>query len=763
MIENTVTFVNPKPAANLELPKRWQIRVRGAVQGVGFRPFVYRLAERFDLTGWVRNDGDGVVIDVQGRYLEAFLDALRGECPRLARIDAIEHGDLVLTDYSSFVVIPSGGGKITTVITADYSVCDECVRELFDANDRRHLYPFINCTNCGPRYTLTRKLPYDRVNTSMAQFAMCRQCAREYQDPADRRFHAEPIACPSCGPMLDTGVAEIVSRLGAGEIVAIKGLGGFHLACDARNETAVNRLRQLKQRDNKPFAVMLANLDSARRLAVLDDGAEALLQHPARPIVLVHRRGAQLPAAVAPDVPWLGIMLPYTPLHHLLFYHAAGCPRDSEWLTAAQDLVLVMTSANPGGEPLVIGNTEACQRLAGIADHIVTHDRDIVVRADDSVMRVIDGAPAFVRRARGFVPDSIQLPRPVPPILAVGAYLKNTVCVTRGREAFVSQHIGDLDNVSAIRFFEESVHHLLDILQVEPRIVAHDLHPDFPSTRFAVDLGIATVAVQHHHAHIAAVAAEHRLDEPCLGVALDGFGLGPGAESWGGELLWMHGAQWRRVGHLNPLPQPGGDVAARQPWRMGAAALHALGRGAEIASRYHDQTGAAVLAQMLEKRVNAPHSSSCGRLFDAACGLLGVVPHAGFEGHAPMVLEGLVPQPVSMQDGWRLADGVLDLLPLLEQLIDRDAQHGAALFHGTLIDALTSWIEWAAMDTGCRVIALSGGCFLNQLLTAGLSRSLRHIGLGPLLPRRLPPNDGAISLGQAWVAAHDPGLHHLHS
>ncbi len=763
MIEHTVTLVDSKTVADLDPSKRWQIQVRGAVQGVGFRPFVYRLARRFGLTGWVGNNGDGVVIDVQGQYVEAFLEALRSECPPLARIDDIELCGLTPTEYSSFVVVPSGEGKITTVITADYPVCDDCVREMFNANNRRYLYPFINCTNCGPRYTLTHKLPYDRVNTSMAQFAMCRQCACEYQDPVDRRFHAEPIACPSCGPKLDTDVAEIVSRLGAGEIVAIKGLGGFHLACDARNETAVHRLRQLKQRDKKPFALMLANLASARRLVELGGCGEALLQHPAHPIVLAHRRGAQLPVTVAPDVPWLGVMLPYTPLHLLLFYHAAGCPREAEWLTAAQDLVLVMTSANPGGEPLVIGNDEARQRLAGIADHIVTHDRDIVIRADDSVMRVIDGAPAFVRRARGFVPEAIKLARPVPPILAVGAYLNNTICVTRGREAFVSQHIGDLDNAPAIRFFEESVHHLLCILEVEPCAVAHDLHPDFPSTRFALDLGIATVAVQHHHAHVAAVAAEHCADEPCLGVALDGFGLGPDADSWGGELLWVHGAQWRRVGHLKQLPQPGGDTAARQPWRMGAAALHALGKGAEISSRYSDQPGAAVLAQMLEKNINTPRTSSCGRLFDAACGLLDVVPHAGFEGHAPMVLEGLVSQPTAMQDGWRLENGVLDLLPLLEQLIDQEAQHGAELFHGTLIDALTHWIASAAVDTGCHVIALSGGCFLNQVLSAGLLKSLQYIGLKPLLPRRLPPNDGAISLGQAWVAAHTPGPGRLNS
>ncbi len=732
---------------------RWRIRVRGAVQGVGFRPFVYRLAHRFALSGWVRNDAEGVLIEAQGCGLERFVDALRDECPRLARIDAMEWDALVPGEASAFHVVSSERGTVNTVVPPDYPVCGDCLHELFDPDDRRHLYPFINCTNCGPRFTLTHELPYDRVRTSMARFDMCPDCDREYRHPGNRRFHAEPVACPRCGPVLDTPVRDIVARVRAGEIVALKGVGGFHLACDAGNAETVDRLRALKQRDHKPFALMLANVDSAERLVVLDGAARELLEGPARPVVVARRRADSLPESIAPGLPWHGVMLPYTPLQYLLFHCDAGSPEGTEWLSRAHDLVLVMTSANPGGEPLVFENAEARRRLAGIADHIVSHDRDIVVRADDSVLRIVDGAPCFLRRARGFVPEPIKLARPVPALLAVGAYLKNTICVTRDREAFVSQHIGDLRNPESIRFFEECVYRFLDMLEVEPEAVAHDLHPDFPNTRFADSLRLPGVAVQHHHAHIAAVAAEHAVDGPCLGVALDGFGLGPDGESWGGELMWVQGAEYRRLGHLQELPQPGGEIVARQPWRMGAAALHALDRGAEIARRFRDQAGAEVLAQMLAKGVNTPPSTSCGRWFDAACGLLGVVPRAGFEGHAPTVLEGLVERPRVFHRGWRLREGVLDLLPTLAELLDCGAREGAELFHGTLIAALSEWIESAAgPDSGA--VVLSGGCFLNRVLATGLSRSLQRKGLRPLLPHRLPPNDGAISLGQAWVAAH---------
>jgi hydrogenase maturation protein HypF len=423
-----------------------------------------------------------------------------------------------------------------------------------------------------------------------------------------------------------------------------------------------------------------------------------------------------------------------------------------DWLEAAQDLVLVMTSANPGGEPLLSDDREAARRLAGIADTIVGHDRAIAVRADDSVVRVIDGKTAFIRRARGYVPDPIELAETLPPILAVGGHLKNTICVTRGSEAFVSQHLGSLDNPEAIRCFEETVEHLLALLDVRPEIVAHDLHPDFASTRYAHAQGLPTLAVQHHLAHVAAVMAEHRTSAGVLGLALDGFGLGPQGESWGGELLRVDGARWRRLGHLRELPQPGGDVAARQPWRMGAAALFDLGRGDEIAARYADQPGSDRVAEMLRRGISSPPTSSCGRLFDAACGLLHVLPRSSFEGQAPMLLESLVETPRVLAGAWSFRDGVLDLRPLLAHLVDGDPREGAELFHGTLVAAVADWVGAAAADSGLSRLILSGGCLVNSVLASGLVDALARIGIEALLPKRLPPGDGALSLGQAWVA-----------
>ncbi len=761
--------------SGIEPPARVRVRVTGQVQGVGFRPFIYRLAQRFALTGWVRNDAAGVVLEAQGGRLVDFVAAIEREAPPLARIDSVEAEVLGWQPERDFAILASGAGPVRTAVTPDIATCPDCLGEVFDPADRRYLYPFLNCTHCGPRYTITRRLPYDRAQTAMAGFPMCMACGQEYREPLDRRFHAQPTACPACGPALTMPVAEIVARLRRGEIVAIKGLGGFHLACDARNEEAVTRLRLRKQREEKPFAVMVANLASARRLAGISAAEAALLTDAGRPIVLLRRHdgGPDLAAreelaapelgapalapSIAPGIGWLGLMLPYTPLHYLLFHEAAGRPEGLDWLDRPQDAALVMTSANPNDEPLVIDDAEARERLGGIADAIAGHNRPILVRADDSVMRVIGGAPSFLRRARGFVPGAIRLARPVPAVLAVGALLKNTVCITRGDEAFVSQHIGDLNNPKAIRFFDDMVAHLLDILEVTPEIVAHDLHPDLHATRyaerFAAARGLPVIAVQHHHAHVAAVLAEHRMDGPALGLALDGFGLGPGNEAWGGELLRVAGASCARLGHLAPLAMPGGDAAARQPWRMGAAVYDRLGRGAEIPQRWADQPGARVIAELLQKRVNARETSSCGRLFDAACGLLGVQPWASFEGQAAMRLEGLVTRPEVMADGWRIEDGVLDLLPLLERLIGCDPATGADLFHGTLIAALTDWTARAATKTGDRIVALSGGCLQNQILAEGLLGALSERGLTALLPRQVPANDGGLSLGQAWVAA----------
>lgn len=738
--------------------ERLRIRVRGRVQGVGFRPHVHALARRFGLTGWVLNDPQGVLIEVQGAATAAFRTALSDEAPPLARIDSVDSEAVPpLPGEGSFAIRHSeSAGAITTGIGPDAAVCPACLAELFDPADRRYRYAFLNCTHCGPRYTITRRLPYDRPQTAMAGFPLCPDCMAEYKDPADRRFHAQPTACPTCGPRLSHPPEDILAALHDGRIVAIKGLGGFHLACDATRADAVERLRRVKQRNGKPFALMVANAESATRHVHMDADVRRLLEGVARPIVLLRRRAdaPELAPDIAPGLAWLGVMLPYTPLHYLLFHEAAGRPDGTGWLREPQDLTLVMTSANPGGEPLAIGNGEARERLAGIADLIVDHDRDIVIRADDSVVRKLAGAPAFLRRGRGHVPEPIRLARAVPPILAVGGHLKATICVTRGDEAFLSQHIGDLDNAATLGFLEETVAHLLHILGVEPVAVAHDKHPDFQSTRFAERSGLPAVAVQHHHAHVAAVMAEHRIEGPALGLALDGFGLGEGGGSWGGEMLLVDGMRSERLGSLAPLAQPGGDVAARQPWRMAAAALVRMGRADEIVPRFAGHGPAEGVRRMVERGINAPLTSSCGRWFDAACGLLGVRAVAGFEGEAPMALESLVRRPRVAAGAWRIEGGDLDLTPLLERLLSvTDAVEGAELFHGTLAAALVDWTLPVLHARGLDRVVLSGGCLMNAVLAEELTAGFRAAGVEPLLPRLAPANDGGLSLGQAWAAS----------
>jgi hydrogenase maturation protein HypF len=773
----------PAPALSLNPADRLQrhLRVSGIVQGVGFRPYIWHLARELKLAGWVRNDAAGVEVLVEGEaaQVEAFTRRLPTGTPPLAQVRELSWTDAPASGaLSDFSIGESGAGQAATLIGPDTAVCADCLKELFDPADRRWRHAFINCTHCGPRYTLTRGLPYDRAQTSMAAFPLCPDCTREYRDPANRRFHAEPTACPVCGPKLSLvtpvgraiacadPIAETLSRLRAGQIVAIKGLGGFHLACDARNAEAVRRLRDRKQRDEKPFAVMAANLASIGDWVELHEGEAELLQSPQRPICLLRKRpgaDATFPD-IAPGLAWLGVMLPHTPLHWLLFHEAACQPAGTAWTEQAQDLVLVMTSANPNGEPLAIDNAEAVVRLAGIADALLLHDRDIVVRCDDSVVRQA-GDPAhpsvqFIRRARGYTPRAIRLPRPGPSVLALGGYLKNTVCVTRGDEAFVSQHIGGLDNPAACGMLTEVTQHLLDILQVTPDAVAHDLHPDCFSSRHALTLAtqwVPAIAVQHHHAHIAAVAAEHGVTGPILGLALDGVGLGSDGTAWGGELLCVDGAQFSRLGHLAPLALPGADKAARAPWRMAAAALHRLGRGDEIARRFPAQPAAAQLDQLLQRGLNCPSSSSLGRWFDAAAGLLGVREVMAYEGQAAMLLEGLAEQAgavAAWDAGYILHDdGRLDLLPLLARLAgETDPVRGAGLFHATVAQALADWTARAARRQRIHTVALGGGCFLNAILSRGLGQRLRAHGLTVLEARQVPPNDGGLSLGQAWVA-----------
>lgn len=779
-------------------PQRHTLRVRGAVQGVGFRPFVYRLAQELGLQGWVLNDSDGVLIEAQGpaAALTELQRRLHSDAPPMARVQSVQASALApLTGAPpGFHILASRGSTraaVTTTIPSDTATCADCLAELFDPADRRHRYAFINCTQCGPRYTLTRRLPYDRAMTSMAAFPLCPACRREYTAPADRRFHAEPNACPVCGPTLalvdpqglplaaagEDTIAATLALLRAGRIVAIKGLGGFHLACDARNAAVVALLRQRKQRDEKPFAVMVANTESALTLVGAGPAELALLESPERPIVLLPWRagreasGDALPG-IAPGLQTLGVMLPCTPIQFLLFHEAAGRPPGTAWLRQAQDLLLVMTSANPGGEPLVRDNGEALARLQGIVDALLLHDRDIVARCDDSVLRVVaDAAPQFIRRARGWTPRPIALGAHwdgSASVLATGGGLKNTVCVTRGSEAFLSPHIGTLDNAATCEALVEMAEHLCRVLDVQPQALAHDLHPDFFSTRHAqaqaAARGLPVFAVQHHHAHIAAVAAEHGVQGPLLGLALDGVGLGSDGGAWGGELLRVDGARFERLGHLAAIALPGGDTAAREPWRMAAAVLHRLGRGAEIESRFDHRPAAAALRQMLERSLRCPPTTSLGRWFDAAAGLLGVRETSAFEGQAAMQLEALAASASTRPPDAELealvtlhADGGLDPTPLLARLADTadgDAAAAAALFHHALAAGLARWVARAAAGSDLRTVALGGGCFLNALLNALLLPRLQALGLRVLQARQAPPNDGGLALGQAWVALH---------
>lgn len=730
------------------------LKVNGAVQGVGMRPFVHRLATECDLAGYVRNGADGVTIEVEGTRVEEFARRLRSEAPPLARIDTLLREELPAVGETEFVIRESLDGEMMTRIVADAATCDACLAELFDPASRYFAYPFVNCTHCGPRYTITRRLPYDRRQTSMASFPMCPDCAAAYTDVRDRRFHAEPVACPACGPKLSHPIAEIAEAIRAGCIVALKGIGGFHLVCDGRNAEAVAALRSRKAREFKPFAVMVANIASLPTVAEASPEEQALCASVARPIVLMRARPGVLAPALSPGLSRVGVMLAYAPVHHLLFAALAGHQFSDHDPHAANDFVLVATSANPGGEPLVVDDEDAIRRLAGIADLIVTHDRAIVVRADDSVAQIVAGAPSLLRRARGYVPEPVALVEDGPATLALGAHLKSTVTLTRGREAFVSQHVGDLDTSETLKFYRETIAHLIDIVGVKPELVASDLHPDYRSSQMAEEFGLPVVRVQHHAAHVAAVAAEAGLGGPALGLALDGHGLGDDGGAWGGELLLLEGAGHRRLGHLSLLPLPGGDRAAREPWRMGAGALASLGHPELAATLFSDRPLAGPIADRIASGADRLATTSLGRLFDAAAALLGVRAVQDYEGQAAMELEALVDRPVALSGGFLLEGGVLSFAPLLGHfaLTRPDPCTGASLFHGTLIEGLAALARHGAAETGLKAIALGGGCMMNRVLAEGLSAALAQSNLTPLLARRLPANDGGLSFGQAVLA-----------
>ncbi len=754
------------------------MQVRGVVQGVGFRPFVYRIAGEEDLSGHIGNDTGGVTIEVEGleASVERFLVRLRAEAPPLARIDSIAVQDLEPCGEEGFRIESSSvKGRVNTGIPPDAATCPECLRELFDPSDRRYRYPFLNCTNCGPRFSITRRIPYDRPQTSMTRFKMCAACQQEYDDPTNRRFHAQPNACWECGPHLmlvatdgtvipaKDAVSETIELLLAGQVMAIKGIGGFHLSVDATNEDAVLKLRQRKRRFGKPLAVMVRNIEAARTLCVLSPDEEALLLTSARPIVLARaRQQCGIAPSVAPGVPWLGIFLPYAPLQHLLF-------------ADERVYALVMTSANLSEEPIAIDNEEARVRLDRIADAFLVHDREILQRCDDSVAAIVDGAPQLIRRARGFVPLGVPLRLEAPPLLAVGGHLKNVFALAKDGVVYQSQHLGDLENITSLAFFNESLAHLMRTFDIEPDTVVHDMHPGYLSTswakKWAKEHGLQTIAVQHHHAHVAACMAEHQIDGPVIGIALDGTGYGTDGQIWGGEVFICGLEGFERFAQLEYVPMPGGEGAIREPWRMAFGHLHAAGIDLAhdaIRSRLGiSEQEERLLKKMIERKVNSPLTSSCGRLFDAVAALVLGRREVDYEAQAAIELEGVAIDERD-EDGYPMElagdeknSGQMIRIRAVAMwhavLGDLKAGRGeaviAARFHAGVADGFVRAALRAREAKGLNRVVLSGGCMHNRRLARLMRAKLEAEGFAMLQHRRVSPGDGGLSYGQAAVAA----------
>ncbi len=774
---------------------RHQILVQGQVQGVGFRPFVYRLAYQYGLTGHVRNTAQGVIIEVQGslQKLQDFALALPKELPPLAELSHMSVSlSTILPEENAFTIIHSQQTQEqghSVLISPDVSLCAQCETDMADTENRRHLYAFTNCTNCGPRYTITKSIPYDRATTSMACFPLCPQCQKEYDDPMDRRFHAQPNACPTCGPQMwyiDTAATSehcvlapdskqeplesLSHALLSGKIAAIKGLGGFHLACYAADEAAIARLRMHKNRPHKPFAVMVADMASAKAIAHINSEEERLLVSRERPIVLCRHKEI-LPSTLAPDTDALGIMLPYTPLHSVLFTYLERIHKAQEKHTP---LALVMTSGNAGGEPICLGNRESLHRLRNIAEVFLLHNRDILVRTDDSVcalqkVTATTQQAVYFRRARGFVPRALVLQniksKTLPTVIGMGAELKNTLCLTRKNTAFVSQHIGDLQNLETLSFYEEVLAHMEMLLQVKPHCLVHDLHPDFLSTGTAQTIAeqrnIACIALQHHYAHAYAVLAEHNLQSPCLALSLDGTGLGEDGTIWGGELLYINNTQHTRLGRLSPFALVGGEQAIREPWRIAVALAHNSPHEAQLRERY---AMSAPVLEMLTKNIRSPLCSSAGRLFDGVAAALGLCDVTSYEGQAAIRLEQIQKNishaahfienlechiPHKQQDMWELSSHKL-FNRALHDAQYTNAATAAYNFHHNLAEGFSRMASLAAQQQQVSHIALCGGVMQNATLYTMLYKKLTAQGLTVLTPQHMPCNDGAISLGQAY-------------
>ncbi|MBI1763009.1 MAG: carbamoyltransferase HypF [Acidobacteria bacterium] len=749
---------------------RTQILVRGIVQGVGFRPYVYTLAQRRALTGRVFNNPTGVVIEVQGEpcAIEEFVCDIRLHPPPLSHIEAVERNDnLTPADFRDFRIVASApeGAKFTP-ISADSATCPDCRRELFDPRDRRYRYPFINCTNCGPRFTIIEGIPYDRAQTTMRDFEMCPACRAEYENPLDRRFHAEPIACPDCGPQLfltdahgheRANAEEAVSRtrqlLAEGEIVAIKGLGGFHLACAARNAAAVARLRQRKYREEKPFALMAASVAVVRQFCLVSAAEEQLLSSERRPIVLLERRPeAALPTAIAPGVRALGFMLPYTPLHHLLL--------------EGLEHPLVMTSGNVSDEPISYEDADAMQCLCEIADYFLRHNRRIFMRTDDSVARVVAGQEMILRRARGYAPAPLKTAfKFKQQILACGAELKNTFCLARDQHAFISHHIGDLENAETLRSFTEGIEHFKRLFDLRPTVVAYDLHPEYLSTKYAQALAddVRKIGVQHHHAHIASCLADNQVAGEVIGVAMDGLGFGSDGKLWGGEFFVADFAQAERLAHLAYIPMPGGAQAIREPWRMAAVYLQRA-LGATFLNldlpfvRQLDRRAWTTLQRMIATGVNSPETSSMGRLFDALASLLGLRNTVTYEGQAAIELETLADRGVTQGYEFELMDdGTIKAEAVIQHAVDdllngRPSSEVSAKFHLAVAHLIVEVARQTRAQRRFNRIALSGGVFQNMFLLERVCQMLVADGFEVFTHHRVPANDGGISLGQAAIA-----------
>lgn len=756
---------------NLE---RRKIIVNGTVQGVGFRPFIFRLASELKISGHIQNTKDGVEIEAEStsKNLTQFIGRISEEAPPLARIQEISANEIQTTGEKMFSILSSIAGSIAQSFPPpDIAPCADCMSELRDPTDRRYRYPFINCTNCGPRYSIINGLPYDRPTTTMHEFPLCPECEIEYRDSMNRRFHAQPVACDICGPELwleikdgeripgSRSIDRCVDLLNRGMIVAIKGIGGFHLACDATSDEAVLKLRQRKLRDEKPFAIMVGSIESARLVCEISSIEERLLLSPERPIVILRAvESSPISKHIAPNNRNIGLMLPSSPLHNLLF---------------DEERFLVMTSANISDEPIIFKNDEARKKLGAIADAILMHEREIVTRIDDSIARAIGDRPLIIRRARGYTPSPIRLQFEMPPILATGADLKGAICVTKGRNAILSQHLGDLEHEEASISFEDAIDHMTSLFDIKPQIIAHDMHPDYFSSRFATSNSIhakSRIAIQHHHAHLASCMAENDLpNERVLGIILDGSGYGLDSTVWGGEILVANYEQFERAARFLPITMPGGDAASREPWRMAISQLHACGFDIDTIAKALPKISKEkidALIQIIERKINSPLTSSCGRIFDGIAAITGIRMINRFEGQAAMELEQCCDTTSAHSPyGYTIdkSNGLLEIdlshmITTIASDVQSKLQIGSigARFHSTIISALVDATILAIANTGLKMnsVVLSGGCFQNEILTIGLRKRLEESGFKVYTHSLVPANDGGIALGQAAIAAH---------